>query len=118
MAAVFAEQRRHAGDIGREAAIHGASSRLRPILMTSLAMTAGMLPMALRWGESGQQTAPLGRAVIGGLLAATIATLFVLPAVFALLMGKPSTKSASLDPDDPTSAYCDDNVSKEPQSCN
>ncbi len=103
----FAEQRRHAGDSGREAAIHGATSRVRPILMTSLAMTAGMLPMALGWGESGPQSAPLGRAVIGGLLAATIATLFVLPAVFALLMGKPSTKSASLDPDDPTSAYCD-----------
>ncbi len=103
----FAEQRRHAGDTGREAAIHGATSRLRPILMTSLAMTAGMFPMALGWGESGPQSAPLGRAVIGGLIAATVATLFVLPAVFALLMGQPSTKSASLDPDDPTSAYCD-----------
>ena len=108
----FAEQRRHTGDTGREAAIHGAASRVRPILMTSLAMTAGMLPMALGWGESGPQSAPLGRAVIGGLLAATVATLFVLPAVFALLMGKPSTKSASLDPDDPTSAYCD-----QPESC-
>ncbi len=107
----FAEQRRHADDSGREAAIHGAVSRVRPILMTSLAMTAGMLPMALGWGDSGPQSAPLGRAVIGGLLAATIATLFVLPAVFALLMGKPSTKSASLDPDDPTSAYCDGDMS-------
>ncbi len=103
----FAEQRRHAGDSGREAAVHGATSRLRPILMTSLAMTAGMLPMALGWGESGPQSAPLGRAVIGGLIAATLATLLVLPTVFALLMGKPSTTSASLDPDDPTSAYCD-----------
>ena len=103
----FAELRRHAGDTGREAAIHGAAARVRPILMTSLAMTAGMLPMALGWGESGQQTAPLGQAVIGGLLAATVATLFVLPAVFALLMGKPSSQSASLDPDDPTSAHCD-----------
>ena len=103
----FAEQRRHAGDTGWDPAVNGAIARVRPILMTSLAMTAGMLPMALGWGESGPQSAPLGRAVIGGLLAATIATLFVLPAVFALLMGKPSTKSASLDPDDPTSAYCD-----------
>ena len=85
-------------------------SRVRPILMTSLAMTAGMLPMALGLGESGQQTAPLGRAVIGGLLAATVATLFILPAVFALLMGQPSSKSASLDPDDPTSAYCDGDI--------
>lgn len=107
----FAEQRRHAGENGRDAAIHGAASRVRPIVMTSLAMTAGMLPMALGWGESGPQSAPLGRAVIGGLIAATIATLFVLPAVFALLMGKPSSKSASLDPDDPTSAYCDGDIS-------
>ena len=106
----FAEQRRHAGDPGWEPAVKGAMSRVRPILMTSLAMTAGMLPMALGLGESGQQTAPLGRAVIGGLLAATVATLFILPAVFALLMGQPSSKSASLDPDDPTSAYCDGDI--------
>ncbi len=103
----FAEQRRHAGDAGWDPAVHGAIARVRPILMTSLAMTAGMLPMALGWGESGQQTAPLGRAVIGGLLAATVATLFILPAVFALLMGKPLSKSASLDPDDPSSRHCD-----------
>ncbi len=103
----FAEQRRHAGDPGWEPAVNGALSRVRPILMTSLAMTAGMLPMALGLGESGQQTAPLGRAVIGGLLAATVATLFILPAVFALLMGQPTSKSASLDPDDPTSRHCD-----------
>ena len=107
----FAEQRRHAGDTGWDPAVKGAIARVRPILMTSLAMTAGMLPMALGWGESGQQTAPLGRAVIGGLIAATIATLFILPAVFALLMGKPTTTSASLDPDDPTSAYCDGETS-------
>ena len=112
----FAEQRRHAGDTGWNPAVNGAIARVRPILMTSLAMTAGMLPMALGWGESGQQTAPLGRAVIGGLLAATIATLFILPAVFALLMGKPSSQSASLDPDDPTSAYCDGDISQETQS--
>ena len=84
----FAEQRRHAGDTGWDPAVQGVIARVRPILMTSLAMTAGMLPMALGWGESGPQSAPLGRAVIGGLLAATIATLFILPAVFALLMGK------------------------------
>jgi len=65
-----------------EAAIEGARSRLRPILMTSLAMMAGMLSMALGLGESGEQTAPLGRAVIGGLAAATMATLLVLPSVF------------------------------------
>jgi multidrug efflux pump subunit AcrB len=67
------------------AAIEAGRSRLRPILMTSLAMIVGMLPMALGLGESGEQVAPLGRAVVGGLMAATIATLIVLPAVFAIL---------------------------------
>jgi Cu/Ag efflux pump CusA len=74
--------------------------------MTTAAMIAGMLPMALAFGEAGQQNAPLGRAVIGGLAAATAATLFILPAVFALLQGK-SPKSASLDPDDPESTHFD-----------
>lgn len=83
----------------RAAAIEGAVSRLRPILMTSLAMIAGMLPMALGAG----QTAPLGRAVVGGLALATVATLFFLPAVFALLASKKAT-SASLDPEDEQSA--------------
>ena len=58
--------------------------------MTSFAMIAGMLPMALGFGEGGEQTAPLGRAVIGGLVAATVTTLFVLPAIFALVMGSAS----------------------------
>ena len=84
----------------RDAAVEGARSRLRPILMTSFAMMAGMLPMALGLGEGGQQTAPLGRAVIGGLAAATLATLVVLPSVFALVMRGKHTRSASLDPDD------------------
>jgi Cu/Ag efflux pump CusA len=66
---------------------------------------AGMLPMALALGESGQQNAPLGRAVIGGLAAGTAATLLVLPAVFALLQSRATTQSASLDPDDPASVY-------------
>jgi multidrug efflux pump subunit AcrB len=83
----------------RTAAIEGAVSRLRPILMTSFAMIAGMMPLALGAG----QTAPLGRAVVGGLAFATIATLLVLPAVFALLASKKAT-SASLDPDDNQSA--------------
>jgi Cu/Ag efflux pump CusA len=65
----------------------------------------GMLPMALALGETGQQNAPLGRAVIGGLVVATAATLFVLPAVFALLQSRASSESASLDPDDPESVY-------------
>lgn len=73
--------------------------------MTSCAMLAGMVPMALALGESGQQTAPLGRAVIGGLAAATVATLLVLPAVFALIQRRASTRSVSLDPEDRHSAY-------------
>jgi Cu/Ag efflux pump CusA len=68
-------------------------------------MMAGMLPMALALGEAGQQNAPLGRAVMGGLAAATAATLFVLPSVFALAQSRAITQSASLDPDDPESAY-------------
>ena len=82
------------------AALAGATSRLRPILMTSFAMMAGMLPLALGLGEGGDQTAPLGRAVIGGLAAATLTTLFVLPSVFAVVMTGKHTRSASLDPDD------------------
>ncbi|WP_261368405.1 efflux RND transporter permease subunit [Limnoglobus roseus] len=68
-------------------------------------MIAGMLPLALGFGDGGDQTAPLGRAVIGGLLAATAATLFVLPAAFVLLMGRASTVSPSLDPFDPASRH-------------
>jgi len=101
----FAEQGRKAGGTAGAAAIAGAQSRLRPILMTSAAMIAGMMPMALGLGEGGEQNAPLGRAVVGGLAAATIATLLVLPAVFAVLRQGASTRSASLDPDDPASAH-------------
>jgi multidrug efflux pump subunit AcrB len=101
----FAEQRRRAGELAPAAAVEGAASRLRAILMTSCAMTAGMLPMALALGEAGQQNAPLGRAVIGGLIAATGATLFILPCVFAMLQKRASTASPSLDPDDPESTH-------------
>ncbi len=101
----FAEQRRRTGQPAHEAAVTGAGSRLRAILMTSCAMIAGMLPMALAFGEAGQQNAPLGRAVIGGLAAATFATLFVVPSVFAWVQARATTASASLDPGDPLSAY-------------
>jgi multidrug efflux pump subunit AcrB len=100
----FAERNRIEGQQSDAAAIDGARSRLRPILMTSFAMIAGMIPMALGLGEGGEQTAPLGRAVIGGLVAATIATLFILPAVFAIVQRRTSRESVSLDPDDPHSA--------------
>lgn len=83
------------------------AARLRPILMTALAMIAGMIPMASGLGESGEQTAPLGRAVIGGLLFSTVAALLILPLVFAAIQRKTSFISPSLDPDDPTSAVYD-----------
>lgn len=86
------------------AAVAGARSRVRAVVMTSCAMIAGMMPLALGLGEGGDQTAPLGRAVVGGLIFATVATLFVLPAVFALLSGK-IVRSASLDPADPESPH-------------
>jgi multidrug efflux pump subunit AcrB len=101
----FAEMRRREGVDSASAAAHGAGGRLRAILMTTCAMVAGMLPMALAFGASGQQNAPLGRAVIGGLIAATLATLFVLPSVFALLQKRVTEKTPSLDPDDPESAH-------------
>jgi multidrug efflux pump subunit AcrB len=101
----FAERARIAGGDARDAAAEGARTRLRPILMTTCAMIAGMMPLALGLGEGGDQTAPLGRAVIGGLALATLATLFVLPPVFAIVRGRASTKSRSLDPDDPLSGH-------------
>lgn len=101
----FAERARIAGGSAKDAAVEGSKSRLRPILMTSLAMIAGMTPMALGLGEGGSQTAPLGRAVIGGLAAATIATLFVLPFVFSIVRHSASKASRSLDPSDPLSGH-------------
>ena len=99
----FAEKNRLLQGNSWEAALEGAKSRLRPILMTSCAMLAGMVPMALGLGEGGQQTAPLGRAVIGGLLGSTIATLTILPMAYAWIQQKRSTNGASLVFDDPTS---------------
>ena len=96
----FAERSRLSGKPSLEAAIEGAQSRLRPILMTSLAMMVGMLPMALGIGQEGGQTAPLGQAVIGGLLLSTVATLLVLPGIFATVRAKASRTSPSMDPED------------------
>ena len=88
-----------------EAGREGAASRLRAIVMTASAMIFGMLPMALGLGKGGTQTAPLGRAVIGGLLFSTFATLTCLPAIYSILQQKASNHSPSLNPDDPSSRY-------------
>jgi multidrug efflux pump subunit AcrB len=81
----FARNNLQRGMDALTAAWEAGAGRLRPVLMTALAMIIGMLPMALALGEGGEQNAPLGRAVIGGLILATFATLFFVPAVFALL---------------------------------
>jgi len=104
----FAERSRTGGQDSRDAALEGATSRLRPILMTSFAMIAGMIPIALGLGEGGEQTAPLGRAVIGGLVGSTLATLLVLPAIYTLIQGRSPHTSASLDPEDPNSRFFED----------
>ena len=82
---VFANDERIAGKDRVDAALNAGYTRLRPVLMTALAMIIGMLPMALALGEGGEQNAPLGRAVIGGLLLATVSTLFVVPVIYSLL---------------------------------
>jgi multidrug efflux pump subunit AcrB len=101
----FAEDARRKGGAPVNTAIDAARGRMRPVLMTSAAMIAGMIPMALAIGEGADATAPLGRAVIGGLAAATLATLMVLPSVYSVLMQSAKIASPSLDPDDPQSAY-------------
>lgn len=96
--------RRHNGN-ALASAKEAAALRLRPIIMTSVAMVAGMLPMAIGHGEGGDQVSPLGRAVIGGLVASTFAVLVILPLVFAWVQGKASTQSVSLDPEDKESRF-------------
>jgi multidrug efflux pump subunit AcrB len=91
----FANDQRELGMNARTAALAAGLTRLRPVMMTALAMIIGMLPMALGLGEGGEQNAPLGRAVIGGLSMATFATLFFVPVLYSLLRGKP--RKAPLD---------------------
>jgi multidrug efflux pump subunit AcrB len=100
-----AEQLRKVNGNALESAREAASLRLRPIIMTSVAMIAGMLPMAIGHGESGEQTSPLGRAVIGGLLFSTFTVLIILPLIFAWAQGKATTQSVSLDPEDEESKF-------------
>jgi multidrug efflux pump subunit AcrB len=87
----FARERMNAGDDASHAALQAGVTRFRPVLMTALAMIIGMVPMALGLGEGGEQNAPLGRAVIGGLVFATMATLFFVPTVFTLIHGRRSS---------------------------
>ena len=101
----FAERFRHERQPVLDAARSGAASRLRAILMTASAMIFGILPMAIGFGEGGPQSAPLGRAVIGGLLASTFATLTILPSIYAILQRRASVSSPSLNPTDPASRY-------------
>jgi multidrug efflux pump subunit AcrB len=93
-----------------EAAVLGASERLRPIFMTACAMTVGMVPMALALERGSQMQAPLGLAVIGGLGMSTFATLLVVPSIFAVVIGKRVSISSSIYPADPESSHYDPNV--------
>jgi multidrug efflux pump subunit AcrB len=107
MLVTFIGQEWQGGKVVPEAARAGAQDRLRPILMTACAMTVGMVPMALALEQGSEMQAPLGRAVIGGLVLSTFVTLFIVPSVFALLMGRQTPRSPSLHPDDPDSARYD-----------
>jgi multidrug efflux pump subunit AcrB len=91
----FAKGQLHAHGDAVRAALEAGATRFRPVLMTALAMIIGMVPMALGAGDGGEQNAPLGRAVIGGLFCATIATLVFVPAVFSLLHGRRSASAPS-----------------------
>jgi multidrug efflux pump subunit AcrB len=84
----FAKERLAEVKNARQAVLEAGTTRLRPVIMTALAMIIGMVPMALGFGEGGEQNAPLGRAVIGGLLVATVATLFFVPAVYSIIRGR------------------------------
>jgi multidrug efflux pump subunit AcrB len=107
MMIAFMDEHWKAGKPSTESAILGASERLRPILMTACAMTVGMVPMALALERGSQMQAPLGLAVIGGLVMSTFATLLVLPSIFAVVIGKNEHRSPSIYPNDPDSPHYD-----------
>ncbi len=90
----FAREQMDEGKGARDAALEAGFVRIRPVLMTALAMIIGMVPMAVGLGEGGEQNAPLGRAVIGGLIFATFATLFFVPCVFSMIHGRRGRRSA------------------------
>jgi multidrug efflux pump subunit AcrB len=91
----FARERMDEGLDPIKAALEAGYTRMRPVIMTALAMIIGMLPMAFGFGEGGEQNAPLGRAVIGGLLFATVATLLFVPVVFSIFHGRRQRKAAA-----------------------
>ena len=104
----FARDRFMAGDDPVTAAIEAAETRLRPVLMTAIAMIVGIIPLALGLGEGGEQNAPLGRAVVGGLIFGTAATLTFVPVLFALLVKRragPHSEGEAVRPAAP--AYAD-----------
>jgi multidrug efflux pump subunit AcrB len=107
MMVTFMDEHWKAGKSSAEAALLGASERLRAILMTACAMTVGMVPMALALERGSEMEAPLGRAVIGGLVMSTFATLLVLPSIFALVIGRKEPGSPSLYPGNPASKHYD-----------
>ena len=113
---VFAERYRVEGENSMKASIRAVQTRMRPILMTSFAMIAGMIPMALAIGSGAEETAPLGRAVIGGLIAATLATLIFLPSIFSAVQRRAGIKSVSLDPDDPGSRFGSSDPHRDPET--
>jgi multidrug efflux pump subunit AcrB len=100
-----AERLRRDGQPAMAAGIRAVGTRMRPVIMTSVTMIAGMVPMALAIGEGAEATAPLGRAVIGGLSFATLSTLTVLPFVYGLVQASATRRAASLDPDDAASSH-------------
>ncbi len=110
MLVTFIDEHWKKGVPSAEAAVLGASERLRPIFMTACAMTVGMVPMALALERGSQMQAPLGLAVIGGLGMSTFATLLVVPSIFAVVIGKKVAVSPSIYPDDPESSHYDPNV--------
>ena len=91
----FAREQLAEGKDALAAAVAAGATRFRPVLMTALAMIIGMAPMALGLGEGGEQNAPLGRAVIGGLIFATVATLMFVPVVFSMVHKKQGAKAAA-----------------------
>src|SRR5262249_27827090 len=107
MLVTFIDEHWKRGMPSAESAILWAIERLRPILMTACAMTVGMVPMALALERGSQMQAPLGRAVIGGLIMSTFATLLIVPSIFAVVIGKKAARSPSIYPGDPESAHYD-----------